>query len=81
MRSRKNTAAASVEAMIAPSSSAPTGSKPSTDQATRPTTAAVRSTPTVASSIEGASTPRSEESRVRRPPSNRITESAIEPTR
>ena len=41
VRSRKKTAAASVEAMIVPRSSAPTGSRSSTSQATPPATPAV----------------------------------------
>ena len=54
VRSRKNTAAASVGAMIEPSSSEPTGSRSSTAQAASPATEAVISTPTVTSSIDGA---------------------------
>ena len=81
MRSRKNTAAASVEPTMAPSSSAPIGSRSSTAQPAKPDTAAVISTPAVARISEGARMPRNAESRVRSPPSNRMTDSAIEPTR
>ena len=81
MRIRKKTAAASVEATIDPSSIPWTGVKPSAPQTARATIAAVTRTPTEASSSEGAITSRKLESRVRSPPSNRITDSAIIPTR
>ena len=54
---------------------------PAATLATGAVSAAVSMTPTVASISEGASTLRKVEKRVRRPPSNRISASAIEPTR
>ena len=54
--------------------------EPSTHLATGAVSSAVISTPTVASVTAGASTLRNVASRVRRPPSNRISASAIEPT-
>ena len=49
--------------------------------AAAPVSAAVITTPSVASNSVGASTPRNASRRVRRPPSNRITASANEPRR
>ena len=81
VRSRKKTAAASVEAMIEPSSSASIGARSSASQAAPPASTAVIITPTVARISDGASTPRKTENLVRSPPSKRITASATEPTR
>ena len=67
--------------MIAPSSSPWTGVRPSIQAAARPATLAVTRTPTDASSNDGASTSRNVDSRVLSPPSNRMTDSAIMPTR
>ena len=77
---RKNTAAASVEATTEPTSSASVQPIPSTNLATGAITSVVASTPTVASVTAGASTLRKLASRVRRPPSNRISARAMEPT-
>ena len=77
---RKNTAAASVEATTAPASSACVQLPPSMIRTTGATRTAVISTPAVASVTAGASTLRKLASRVRKPPSNRINASAIEPT-
>ena len=79
--SRKNTAAASVEATTAPTSSASIQPRPSAYVATGAVSAAVSRTPTVASTSAGASTLRKVAKRVRKPPSNRIRASATEPTR
>ena len=78
--SRKNTAAASVEAITAPTSSPSLQFSCSAQTATGAVSAVVIRTPTVASSPAGASTLRKVASRVRRPPSNRIRPSATEPT-
>ena len=78
--SRKNTAAASVEAITAPTRSASDQVSPSIHAATGAVSVAVIRTPTVARSPAGASTLRKVASRVRRPPSNRIRPSATEPT-
>ncbi len=77
---RKNTAAASVDATTAPTSSASVQLMPSRYLATGAVNAAVSNTPTVASVTAGASTLRKVANRVRKPPSNRISASAIEPT-
>ena len=77
---RKNTAAASVEATTAPTSNASVQLMPSRYFATGAVKAAVSNTPTVASVTAGASTLRKVANRVRKPPSNRINASAIEPT-
>ena len=76
----RNTAAASVEATTAPISKACIQPMPSTNLATGAVSKVVISTPTVASVAAGASTLRKVANRVRRPPSNRISASAIEPT-
>ena len=76
----KNTAAASVEATTAPTSKACVQPMPSTSLATGAVSTVVIRTPAVASVAAGASTLRKVASRVRRPPSNRISASAIEPT-
>ena len=76
----RNTAAASVEATTAPTSKAWIQPMPSTNLATGAVSKVVISTPTVASVTAGASTLRKVAKRVRRPPSNRISASAIEPT-
>ncbi len=77
---RKNTAAASVEATTAPTSSASLQRRPSAYLATGAVSAAVSMTPMVASTSAGATTLRKVAKRVRRPPSNRMRASAIEPT-
>ena len=78
---RKNTAAASVEATTAPTSNDSLQLMSSRYLATGAVNPAVIMTPTVASVAAGASTLRKVASRVRKPPSNRISASAIEPTR
>ena len=70
--SRKNTAAASVEAMTAPISSASSSRAPSAHMAAGAVSAAVTSTPTVASMPAGPITLRKVWKRVRSPPSKRI---------
>ena len=60
--------------------SAETRVRPSSGAATRPANPAVRMTPTVAKVSAGAAARRKECRDVRRPPSNRITASATEPT-
>jgi len=77
---RKNTAATSVEPTTAPTRNASSQLMPSVALATGAVNAAVSSTPKVASAEAGASTVRNVPKRVRRPPSNRISASAIEPT-
>ncbi|MEY9823060.1 hypothetical protein ABIF75_006706 [Bradyrhizobium japonicum] len=77
----RNTAAASVEATTAPTSSDSVQLRSSAYLANGAVISAVRSTPTVASTTEGASTVRMLAKRVFRPPSNRIRASATEPTR
>ena len=76
----RNTAAASVEATTAPIRSDSVQLRSSIYFATGAVSAAVIRTPTVASRVAGASTLRKVEKRVRKPPSNRISASAIEPT-
>ena len=61
-RSRKNTAAASVELTTAPSRKDCSQGKPSTKRAATPTSAVVSSTPTVASTIAGSAAWRKVES-------------------
>ena len=78
--SRKNTAAASVEAITAPTSKASVQLSPSAQAAAGAVSPAVISTPTVASIPAGPSTLRKVANLVRRPPSNRIRPSATEPT-
>ena len=80
-RSRNSTAAASVEASTAPSSSDCSGASCRNQCAARLVSAAVTATPTVASTSEGATLPRTCAARVCSPPSNRITHSASEPTK
>ena len=77
----RNTAAASVEATTAPTSRACGQLRSRAYQATGAVISAVSSTPRVASTMDGASTVRMVWKRVLRPPSNRISASAIEPTR
>ena len=78
--SRKNTAAASVEATTAPASSASGQLMPRVSIAAGAVSAAVITTPAVDSVTAGPSTLRKVWNRVRRPPSNRIRPSATEPT-
>ncbi len=80
-RSRKKTAAASVGATMTPSSRPCSQEKPSTSCAANPTSSAVTSTPTVASSSAGSAATRSVASRVAKPESNRMMASATEPTK
>ncbi|MGY3371222.1 hypothetical protein ACVWZL_008347 [Bradyrhizobium sp. GM2.4] len=77
----RNTAAASVEATTAPTSSDSVQLRSSAYFANGAVISEVSSTPTVASTMEGASTVRMLAKRVRKPPSNRIRASATEPTR
>ncbi|MNT02271.1 hypothetical protein D3C72_1367610 [compost metagenome] len=77
----ENTAAASVEPTMAPSSSPSRQSMPSSHAANTPTSAAVTSTPTVASDSDGLSATRKVAKRVRSPPSSRMIASARLPTR
>ena len=77
---RKNTAAASVEATMAPTSSPSAQPRPRPYLASGAVSAAVTRTPSVASNPAGASTARKVFSRVRSPPSNRMRARAIEPT-
>src|SRR6185295_74913 len=77
---RKKTAAASVDATTAPMRKAGIQPTPSTNFATGAVRSAVISTPTVASVTAGPMTLRRLAMRVRRPPSNRISASAIDPT-
>ncbi|MNL04994.1 hypothetical protein D3C87_1255740 [compost metagenome] len=79
--SSENTAAASVEPTMAPSSRPSFQSMPSIHAANSPTSTAVMPTPTVASDSDGRSATRKVAKRVRSPPSSRITASAILPTR
>lgn len=78
--SRKNTAAASVEAITAPTRSDSVQVVPSIQSAIGAVSVAVISTPTVASRPAGPSTLRTVASLVRKPPSNRIRPSATQPT-
>ncbi len=78
--SRKKTAAASVEATTAPTSSASVQPRPSVHAAAGAVSAAVTTTPTVDSMPAGPITLRKVWNRVRRPPSNRMSPSATEPT-
>ncbi len=78
-RIRKNTAAASVEATMAPTRRPSAIPIPRTSDATSPVTAAVTTTPIVDSRTAGASTPRKLAARVRSPPSNRMIDRASEP--
>ena len=77
---RKNTAAASVDATTAPTSRLCVQLRSSTSLAIGAASSAVTSTPAVASTMAGASTLRKLAKRVRRPPSNKMSASAIEPT-
>ena len=74
--SSANTAAASVDPTIAPSSSPYRQSSPSSATAIAPTADAVMRTPRVASVSAGPATIRSVPNRVRSPPSSRMTASA-----
>ncbi len=75
-----NTAAASVEETIAPSSIASGQLKPSA-YAPRASITAVPMTPNVASTLAGAATARTDRSGVLKPPSNRMRTSATVPSR
>ncbi len=78
---KRNTAAASVDATTAPTKNASVQFKSSAYLATGAVISAVKSTPIVASIIDGASTVRMLWKRVFSPPSNRISASATDPTR
>jgi hypothetical protein len=78
---RKKTAAASVEATIAPSSSDCAKSMLSTAPAMRPTSTEVTTTPSVDSTSAGAKAEPTRLILVRMPPSNRMIASETEPTR
>ena len=78
--SSANTAAASVEPTMEPSSSASRQSRPSSHQAPSPVSPALITTPTVASSMAGRRPVRKVAKSVRSPPSSRITASATLPT-
>ena len=78
-RSRKNTAAASVELMIAPSRKDCSQGKLKTSRAPMPTSTVVTTTPSVASTTAGSAAWRNVESRVPKPESKRMIESAILP--
>ncbi|MCY1350632.1 hypothetical protein D9M71_478870 [compost metagenome] len=79
--SRENTAAASVEPTMAPISRPSIQLRWNSQAAAMPVSPAVISTPTVASDSAGQSATRKLATRVRRPPSRRITASARLPTR
>ncbi len=78
-RRTENTAAASVEEMMAPSRNPASRLRPSARLATQPAMSAVTSTPTVASAMPGAATGRTSDHRVSRPPANRMKARAITP--
>jgi hypothetical protein len=78
--SSANTAAASVEPTMAPSSIAVPQSRPRNSMLARPVSAAHSSTPTVASTEAGFSPVRKVEKAVRNPPSSRMMASAKFPT-
>ncbi|MNC43398.1 hypothetical protein D3C75_922550 [compost metagenome] len=79
--SSENTAAASVEPTMAPISRPWIRFRSNSQAATRPVRAVVIITPMVASDSAGHSATRKLATRVRRPPSSRITASARLPTR
>lgn len=79
LRSRKNTAAASVEASTAPSSRASRAGSPNSRCAAPAVMPVVSATPRVASSSEGAMAARIGASRVCRPPSKRMIARASAP--
>jgi len=75
------TAAASVGATIAPTSSPPIQEVEKSSAAAAPTTAAVTITPIVANAREGHSARRTSPGSVRNPPSNRMMASPMLPIR
>ena len=79
-RSSANTAAAPVEPTMEPSSMASRQSSPISHQAPNAVSAALITTPTLASSSAGLRPVRKVAKSVRRPPSSRITASATLPT-
>ena len=79
-RSRKNTAATSVELMMAPMSNDLSQGSPKMKRAARPTRPAVNTTPTVARVTAGSAATLKDAKRVRNPLSNRITARAKLPT-
>ncbi|MDT4819808.1 hypothetical protein FQZ97_529350 [compost metagenome] len=79
--SSENTAAASVEPTMAPISRPCMRSRSNSQAAATPVSPVVISTPTVARDSAGHKATRKLETRVRRPPSSRITASARLPTR
>lgn len=80
VRSTANTAAASVEETIEPSSRPVSGEKPSTSTANPPTRMALSTTPRLARTRPGTSTGRICLQSVSRPPENRMKTSATTPT-
>lgn len=78
-RRRKNTAAASVEPTMAPSSSPSAIRQSKKTWAARPMTPAVRPTPSVARTRAGAAARRNVLKRVRKPESKRMIARAMEP--
>ena len=80
-RSRKNTAATSVELMMAPMSNDLSQGSPKMKRAARPTRPAVNTTPTVARVTAGSAATLKDAKRVRNPLSNRITARAKLPMR
>ena len=80
-RSKKNTAAASVELMMAPMSKDSSQGNPKIKRAARPTRPAVSTTPTVARVTAEIAAALKDAKRVRNPLSNRITARAKLPMR
>jgi hypothetical protein len=80
VRSSANVAAPSVDARIAPSSSPSSVDRSKSDDAARPQITAVMTVPTSASEIAVGSTGRTSSRPDVRPPSNRMTASAMIPT-
>ncbi len=81
LRRMENTAAASVEEMMAPSSTLLRISSPTTAHANMPTSTAVTNTPKVDRMKLGTATGRAMRQLVLRPPENRINARAISPSR
>lgn len=76
----ENTAAASVEDMIAPTSSPVVSENPNTQAATEPAMSAVTATPMVASATPCPRTGRMSSQAVSRPPEKRMNASATTPS-
>ena len=79
-RSSENTAAPSVDATIEPSSNPSSSEKSNSQEAAKPVTTAVISVPGTARAIAGRSTGRISPQPAVRPPSKRISASAMTPT-